>query len=88
MTIIEKSMGNVALFAFDQGQALSERTAPFDALVYILEGKEKQRLLTQQLRSMRNEWNGHYACKQTALNKGVDKFQDDVDYCQVLRRQK
>ena len=31
--------GNVTLFAFDQGQELSEHTAPFDALAYVLEGE-------------------------------------------------
>ncbi len=31
--------GNVTLFAFDQDQGLSEHTAPFDALVQILEGE-------------------------------------------------
>ena len=30
--------GNVTLFAFEQGQALSEHTSPFDALVLVLEG--------------------------------------------------
>src|SRR5215216_5587068 len=30
--------GNVTLFAFDQGEGLSEHTAPFDALVIVLEG--------------------------------------------------
>jgi quercetin dioxygenase-like cupin family protein len=30
--------GNVTLFAFDQAQGLSEHTAPFDALVLVLEG--------------------------------------------------
>lgn len=30
--------GNVTLFAFDQGEGLSEHTAPFDALVLVLEG--------------------------------------------------
>lgn len=37
-TIIDKTAGTVTLFAFDQGQGLSEHTAPFDALVYLLEG--------------------------------------------------
>ena len=37
--IIKKSTGTVTLFAFDKGQGLSEHTAPFDALVYILDGK-------------------------------------------------
>jgi len=38
-TIIEKKTGTVTLFAFDQGQGLSEHTAPFDALVQILDGE-------------------------------------------------
>jgi quercetin dioxygenase-like cupin family protein len=37
--IIKKSTGNVTLFAFDEGQGLSEHTAPFDALVQVLEGE-------------------------------------------------
>ena len=37
-TIINKPSGTVTLFAFDKGQALSEHTAPFDALVYIVDG--------------------------------------------------
>ena len=37
--IIKKQTGTVTLFAFDQGQGLSEHTAPFDALVYILDGE-------------------------------------------------
>lgn len=37
-TIIDKATGTVTLFAFDQGQGLSEHTAPFDALVYLLDG--------------------------------------------------
>lgn len=38
-TIIDKKAGTVTLFAFDQGQGLSEHTAPFDALVYLLDGE-------------------------------------------------
>ena len=38
-TLIKKKTGNVTLFAFDQGQALSEHTAPFDAMAYILDGE-------------------------------------------------
>jgi len=37
--IIKKPTGTVTLFAFDQGESLSEHTAPFDALVYILDGE-------------------------------------------------
>jgi quercetin dioxygenase-like cupin family protein len=38
-TIIEKKTGTVTLFAFDHGQGLSEHTAPFDALVQVLDGE-------------------------------------------------
>jgi quercetin dioxygenase-like cupin family protein len=37
-TIINKKTGTVTFFAFDEGQGLSEHTAPFDALGYILDG--------------------------------------------------
>lgn len=37
--ILKQKTGNVTLFAFDEGQGLSEHTAPFDALVYVLEGR-------------------------------------------------
>ena len=40
-TLINKKTGTVTLFAFDKGQGLSEHTAPFDAMVYILDGKVK-----------------------------------------------
>ena len=38
-TIVDKKMGTVTFFAFTEGQGLSEHTAPFDALVYLLEGE-------------------------------------------------
>lgn len=37
--VIHKDTGNVSLFAFDRGQELSEHTAPFDALVQIIDGE-------------------------------------------------
>ena len=37
--IIRKPSGTVSVFAFDEGEGLSEHTAPFDALVYMLDGK-------------------------------------------------
>jgi quercetin dioxygenase-like cupin family protein len=39
--------GNVTLFAFDQGQQLSEHTAPFDALLHVLEGEAQVSLSGQ-----------------------------------------
>ena len=37
--MVKKPTGNVTIFAFDEGQGLSEHTAPFDALVQVLEGE-------------------------------------------------
>ena len=36
--VLKAEAGNVTLFAFDAGQELSEHTAPFDALVHLLDG--------------------------------------------------
>lgn len=38
-TIVKKNTGTVTLFAFDEGQGLSEHTAPFDAMVQVLDGE-------------------------------------------------
>jgi quercetin dioxygenase-like cupin family protein len=46
-TIIEKKVGTVTLFAFDEGQGLSEHTAPFDALVQVLDGEVEIKIAGQ-----------------------------------------
>ena len=38
-TLIDKKTGTVTLFAFDINQGLSEHTAPYDAMVYVLDGE-------------------------------------------------
>jgi quercetin dioxygenase-like cupin family protein len=38
-TLIDNDQGTITLFAFDKNQGLSEHTAPYDALVYLLEGQ-------------------------------------------------
>ena len=43
-TIVEKNTGTVTIFAFDQGQGLSEHTAPFDAMVQVLDGEVEIRI--------------------------------------------
>jgi quercetin dioxygenase-like cupin family protein len=40
-TILDKPVGTITLFAFDRGQKLSEHTAPYDAVVQILDGKAR-----------------------------------------------
>ncbi|HPP62016.1 MAG TPA: cupin domain-containing protein [Anaerolineales bacterium] len=42
--IVKADAGNVTLFAFDADQELSEHTAPYDALVHILDGEAEVRL--------------------------------------------
>jgi quercetin dioxygenase-like cupin family protein len=46
--IVEKPTGNVTIFAFDEGQGLSEHTTPFDALVHIVEGDAEIMISGQQ----------------------------------------
>ncbi|MGD2272399.1 MAG: cupin domain-containing protein [Desulfobacterales bacterium] len=38
-TLLKKDTGNITLFSFDKGQGLSEHTSPYDAVVYILDGR-------------------------------------------------
>ena len=38
-TLLKRGGGTVTLFAFDEGQSLSEHTAPFDAIAHVLEGE-------------------------------------------------
>ena len=38
-TVMKKPTGTVTLFAFDEGEGLSEHTAPFDALISVLDGE-------------------------------------------------
>lgn len=40
-TLIKKPAGTVTAFAFDAGEGLSEHTAPFDALVFVIEGESE-----------------------------------------------
>jgi quercetin dioxygenase-like cupin family protein len=42
--LLKKESGNVTLFSFDSGQGLSEHTAPFDAMVQVLDGKAEIRI--------------------------------------------
>jgi len=40
-TLLDKKAGTITLFAFDKGQKLSEHTAPYDAVVQVLDAKGK-----------------------------------------------
>ena len=49
-TLIDKKAGTVTLFAFGEGQGLSEHTAPFDAMVHILDGEAEVSISGKPLR--------------------------------------
>ncbi len=49
-TIIDKQTGTVTLFAFGKGEGLSEHTAPFDAMVYIIDGQAEVTISDNQNR--------------------------------------
>jgi len=37
-TVLKRQAGNISLFSFDKGEALSEHTAPFDAMIQVVDG--------------------------------------------------
>ena len=47
-TLIDKKAGTVTIFAFDEGQGLSEHVAPYDALVNVLEGETEVTIAGQR----------------------------------------
>jgi quercetin dioxygenase-like cupin family protein len=54
-TIIDKSTGTVTLFAFDVNQGLSEHTAPYDAIVYVVEGETEVTIAGKPLKLKQGE---------------------------------
>ena len=54
-TIIEKEAGIVTLFAFDQGEGLSEHTTPYDALIYIIEGEAQVTISGKSIKLKKGE---------------------------------
>jgi len=71
--IIKKNTGTVTLFAFDQGQGLSEHTAPFDALVHIVDGSAEISIAGKSNHVKKGEMLIMPANKPHAL-KAVKKF--------------
>ena len=71
--IISKKTGTVTLFAFDQGQGLSEHTAPFDALVYVFDGEAEIIISGKPLRVKQGETVIMPANQPHAL-KAIKKF--------------
>lgn len=72
-TVIDKKSGTVTLFAFAQGQGLSEHTAPFDALIQVLEGEAEIRISGAPIRVRAGEMIVLPASEPHAL-KAVERF--------------
>jgi quercetin dioxygenase-like cupin family protein len=71
--IINRKTGTVTVFAFDQGQGLSEHTAPFDALVYLLDGQAEIIISSKAFRLKEGEMMIMPANHPHAL-KALEKF--------------
>lgn len=54
-TVVSRATGTVTLFAFDEGQGLSEHTAPFDAIAHVLEGESEITVSGKPLRATAGE---------------------------------
>lgn len=59
-TIVSREKGNVTLFAFDETQGLSEHTAPFGALVRVLEGEVE---VAVDSKPLRHTWGISSSCR-------------------------
>jgi quercetin dioxygenase-like cupin family protein len=54
-TLINRAAGTITLFAFDEGQGLSDHTAPFDAIAHVLEGDAEIVVAGKPLRTTAGE---------------------------------
>ena len=55
-TLVDRKSGTLTLFAFDAGQGLSEHTAPFDAVVQILDGRALLVIGGEELTATAGDW--------------------------------
>lgn len=72
-TLVDGPSGTVTLFAFSQGQGLSEHTAPFDAMAYILDGEADITVSGKEVRVAQGEMTIMPAHQPHAL-KAVRQF--------------
>lgn len=54
-TLVDGDSGSLTLFSFDAGQGLSEHSAPFDALVQVLDGDADLRIGGKQVRARQGQ---------------------------------
>jgi quercetin dioxygenase-like cupin family protein len=72
-TLVDKKTGTITMFAFDQGEGLSEHTAPFDAMVLVLEGAVEISIAGRPILGRQGDMIIMPANEPHAL-KAVDKF--------------
>lgn len=71
--ILKKPTGSLTVFAFDQGQGLSEHISPFDAVVYILDGEAEIKIAGESFNFKKGEFITVPAGKPHSL-KAAQKF--------------
>ncbi len=54
-TILDKPVGTITLFAFDRGQKLSEHTAPYDAVVQVVDGSARLTIGGEDVKALAGE---------------------------------
>ncbi len=72
-TLLEKKAGTITIFAFDKDQGLSEHSAPFDAVVQVIEGEVEIRISGEPHQLCQGEMIIMPANKPHAL-KAISKF--------------
>jgi quercetin dioxygenase-like cupin family protein len=72
-TVLDKKAGSITLFAFDQGEGLNEHTAPYDALVYMMDGTAEVRIEEKQFLLKKGEFVVMPANKPHAV-RAVERF--------------
>jgi len=54
-TILDKPVGTITLFAFDKGQKLSEHTAPYDAVLQVIDGSAQLTIGGNEIKAVAGE---------------------------------
>ena len=68
--LLKNKGGTVTLFAFSKGEGLSEHTAPFDALVHVIEGEAEIGIAPAESGTGQNAGK-----RETEIDSGLEKFQ-------------
>ena len=76
--LLKRGGGTVTLFAFDEGQSLSEHTAPFDAVAHVLEGEARHHIAGSAAHGA-GGGHGADAGESAARGPGADAIQNAAD---------